>query len=95
MIGHVKCGACTDAIQFIKAGLESDSTEDAISDKVHKICSNAPPMLAEPCGTISNKIGPQIYDLLTGNIDGLALLWGCVRQYEHHTIWFTLFGNGQ
>lgn len=69
MIGHVKCEACVDAINFVKAGLESNGTENAVGNKVLEICSQVSPELAAPCRSISAKIGPQIYDLLVGTID--------------------------
>lgn len=69
VIGHVKCQACTDAVQFVKAGLESNSTESAIANKVFEICSNVGPKLAEPCRSMADTIGLQVFDLLVGTID--------------------------
>lgn len=69
LIGHVKCQACTDAVQFVKAGLENNSTESAIADKVFEICSNVGPKLSEPCHSVADKLGPQVFDMLVGAID--------------------------
>lgn len=69
LIGRVKCQACTDAVQFVKAGLESNSTESAIADKVFEICSNVGPKPSEPCRSMADKLGPQVFDMLVGTID--------------------------
>lgn len=69
VIGHVKCEACVDSIKFVKSGFESNGTESAVGDKVLEMCSKVSPELAAPCRSVSAKIGPQIYDLLVGNID--------------------------